>query len=70
MTNHDYDIIKRLMDKDGSLDEEISNLQCQLRRDTTIEEEEAIVYKMLNECKERRADLSCSLIEAYKDIMY
>lgn len=70
MVNPDYDIIKRLMDKDGSLDEEIFNLQCELKRDLTLKEEEDIVYKMLNECKERRADLSCSLTEAYNDIMY
>lgn len=66
----EYNVIKNLMSKDGSLDQEIYDLQCHLRRDTTIEEEEAVVYKMLSECKERCGDLSCSLTEAYKDIMY
>lgn len=66
----DYAVVKYLMDKDGSLDQEIYDLQCQLRRDTTVQEETAIVLKMVEECRQRAVDLSCSIAEAYKDIMY
>jgi hypothetical protein len=70
MKNANYDIVKSLMNKDGSLDDQIYNLQCELKRDTTIEEENAIVQKMLDECMEVCRDLSCSITEAYDDIMH
>lgn len=65
----DYDIIRGLMKKDGTLEQEIYDRECELKRDLTIEEEDQIIIDMLNECKEVMQDLSCSLVEAYKDIM-
>lgn len=69
MTITSFDVIRNLMKKDGTLEQEIYDRECELRRDLTIEEEDQIIIDMLNECKERMQDLSCSLVEAYKDIM-
>lgn len=70
MTNSNFNLIEHLMKKDGSLDSQIYEMQCELRRDTTIEEENAIIQEMLEDCINRCHDLSCSLVEAYNDIMH
>lgn len=70
MEDRSFNIIRALMIKDGSLDSEILEVEAELKRDITIEEEKKIVSDMVEECKKRQIDLSCSIIEAYKDIMY
>lgn len=70
MNNTNFKIIENLMKKDGGLDSQIYDLQCELKRDTTIEEENSIIQEMLDECLERSHDLSCSITEAYNDIMH
>lgn len=64
-----FDIVRSLMVKDNSLDSEIMEMEANLKRDITIDEENKIISDMVSECEERMADLSCSLIEAYRDIM-
>lgn len=70
MLRSDYSVIKNLMNKDGSLDSAIYELQCELKRDLTEDEEEAIICETVKECKERCLELSCDIAYAYNDIMY
>lgn len=68
--NNQFKAIEYLMKKDGLLDSMIYDLQCELKRDTTEEEENEIIQNMLDECVLRCGDLSCSLEESYNDIMH
>lgn len=69
MARTNFDIIRSLMIKDNSLDSWICETEAEEKRDVTVEEEIAYIQDMVNECEERAQDLSCSLTEAYKDIM-
>lgn len=70
MENLYFNIIKALMTKDNSLDSWICETEAIEKRDITEEEETAYIQSVVNDCKEIMKDLSCSLVEAYKDIMY
>lgn len=70
MARTDFEIIRALMVKDNTLDSWICETEAMEKRDITVEEENAYIQSIVNECKEVMQDLSCSLVEAYKDIMY
>lgn len=70
MSRSYFDVIRGLMVSDNSLDSWISETEATEKRDVTAEEEKAYIQATLDECKERMQDLSCSLVEAYKDLMY
>ena len=70
MIRTNFDIIRGLMIKDNSLDSWICETEAEEKRDLTVEEENAYIQSIVDECKERMKDLSCNLVEAYKDIMY
>lgn len=70
MARTDFEIIRGLMVKDNSLDSWICETEATEKRDITVAEENAYVQSIVDECKEVMQDLSCSLVEAYKDIMY
>lgn len=65
-----FDVVKNLMTKDNTLDEMIYEFECEHKRDITEDEKNSFVQEMLDECLERARDLSCSLEEAYNDIMH
>lgn len=69
MARTNFDIVRSLMCKDNSLDSWICETEATLKRDLTIEEENAYIQSVVDECQERMQECSCSLIEAYKDIM-
>lgn len=69
MARTNFDIIRSLMCKDNSLDSWIYETEAHLKRDITEQEENAYVQSIVDECIERMQECSCSLIEAYKDIM-
>ena len=70
MARTNFDIIRGLMIADNSLDSWICETEAEEKRDITAEEENAYIQSIVDECKERMQDLSCSLLEAYNDIMY
>lgn len=70
MARTNFYIIRSLMIKDNSLDSWICETEAEEKRDITEAEENAYIQSIVDECKERMQDLSCSLVEAYKDIMY
>ena len=70
MTRTNFDIIRGLMIKDNTLDSWICETEAEEKRDITVEEENAYIQGIVDECQEVMQDLSCSLIEAYNDIMY
>jgi hypothetical protein len=57
------------MIKDSYLDQLIMDFEAEHKRDITEDEENQFVLDMVEECKERMEDCSCSIVEAYKDIM-
>lgn len=70
MLNSFEKIIKAMMVKDNTLDSYICETEAELKRDLTIEEENQYIKDITHECVMRAMDLSCSLKEAYEDIMY
>lgn len=70
MAKTDFDIIRSLMIADNSLDSWICETEAEEKRDITAEEETAYIQSIVDECKERMRELSCSLVDAYKDIMH
>lgn len=66
----EFNFVRSLMIKDNSLDEWICETEAREKRDITVEEEYDYVLNILFECVERARDLSCSIKEAYEDIMY
>lgn len=70
MARTDFDIVRALMIADNTLDSWICETEAEEKRDITVEEEIAFVQNLVEECRERMRDLRCSLVEAYKDIMY
>lgn len=69
MARTNFDIIRSLMVKDNSLDSWICETEATLKRDLTVQEENAYVQSVVDECLEVMQELSCNLIEAYKDVM-
>lgn len=69
MARTNFDIIRSLMIKDNSLDSWICQTEAILKRDHIEQEENDFVQSVVDGCQERMQDLSCSLIEAYEDIM-
>ena len=69
MARTNFDIIRSLMIKDNSLDAWIYETEAEEKRDITAEEENEYVQSIVDECEQRMQDLSCSLIEAYEDVM-
>lgn len=69
MTRSNFDIVRGLMCKDNSLESWICETEATLKRDLTVQEENAYIQSVVDECQEVMQELSCSLIEAYKDIM-
>ena len=65
-----FRIVRALMIKDNYLNELIMEFEEEHKRDVTIEEENQMITDMAMECEERMKDLSCSVVEAYNDIMY
>ena len=57
------------MIKDNSLDSWICETEADLKRDLTEQEENSYIQSIVDECKEVMKDLSCSITEAYNDIM-
>lgn len=70
MARTNFDIIRGLMIADNSLDSWICETEAEEKRDITAEEKTAYIQSIVDECKEVMQDLSCSLVEAYNDIMY
>lgn len=69
MARTNFDIIRGLMISDKSLDSWICKTEAEEKRDISIEEETAYIQSIVDECKEVMQDLSCSLTEAYMEIM-
>lgn len=69
MSRINFNIIRGLMCKDNSLDSWICETEATLKRDLTVQEENDYIQSIVDECQERMRELSCSLVEAYKDIM-
>lgn len=69
MARTNFQIIRALMVSDNTLDCFVYETECILKRDITVEEENAFIQDVLEECVIRMQELSCSLLEAYKDIM-
>ena len=67
---YNFLLIEELMKRDGSFEHAVYDLQCKLQRDTTIDEECKIIYDMVNDCEQVCIDLSCSIEEAYDEIMH
>ena len=70
MARTDFDIVRGLMIADNTLDSWICETEAEEKRDITAQEETAYIQSIVDECKEVMQDLSCSLTEAYNDIMY
>ena len=69
MKKTDFNIVRSLMIKDNSLDWWICETEADLKRDLTEQEENSYIQSIVDECKEVMKDLSCSITEAYNDIM-
>lgn len=69
MAKVNFDIIRGLMIRDNTLDSWICETEAEEKRNVTAEEEIAYIQSIVNECVQRASDLSCSIEEAYKDIM-
>lgn len=69
MVKTNFEIIRDLMIKDNNLESWICELEVEEKRDITAEEENAYIQSIVDECIERAKDLSCSIEDAYKDIM-
>ena len=69
MARTNFDIIRGLMIVDNTLDSWICETEAEEKRDLTAEEENAYIQSIVDECKVVTQDLSCSLVEAYKEIM-
>ena len=69
MKKTDFNIVRSLMIKDNSLDSWICETEADLKRDLTEQEENSYIQSIVDECKEVMKDLSCSITEAYNDIM-
>ena len=64
------DIIYNLMKQDGTLDSIILDMETDLKRDFTKEEELDIVDEMVADVKNRMQECSMNAVDAYCDIMY
>lgn len=69
MARTNFDIIRGLMVADNTLDSWICETEAEYKRDLTAEEENVYIQSIVDECKAVMQDLSCSLVEAYKEIM-
>lgn len=63
-----FNIIRDLMIADNTLDSWICETEAEEKRDLTAEEENAYIQNTVDICEEIMQDLSCSLVEAYKEI--
>lgn len=70
MARTNFDIVRSLLDKGNFLDQWICETEAELKRDITIEEENAYVQSIVDECQTTMQDLSCSIVEAFNDIFY
>lgn len=70
MARTNFDIVRSLLIKGNFLDEWICETEAELKRDISVEEENAYVQSVVDECKELMQDLSCSIIEAFNEIWY
>lgn len=69
MARTDFEIIRDLMVKDNALDSWIFEREATGKRDLTAEEENAYIQETVDQCHQIMQDLSCNLIEAYKELM-
>nr|DAM88189.1 MAG TPA: hypothetical protein [Caudoviricetes sp.] len=69
MARTNFDIIRGLMVADNTLDSWICETEAEEKRDLTAEEENVYIQSIVDKCKVVMQDLSCSLVEAYKEIM-
>lgn len=69
MARTNFDIIRGLMVAGNTLDSWICETEAEEKRDLTAEEENVYIQSIVDECKAVMQDLSCSLVEAYKEIM-
>lgn len=69
MARTNFDIIRGLMIADNTLDSWICETEAEEKRDLTAEEENAYIQSFVDECKTVMQDLSCNLLEEYKEIM-
>lgn len=69
MTRTDFEIIRGLMVKDNALDSWIFEREATEKRDLTVEEENAYIQETVDQCHQIMQDLSCNLVEAYKELM-
>lgn len=68
MARTNFDIIRGLMIADNTLDSWICETEAKEKRDLTAEEENAYIQSIVDICKAIMQSLSCSLVEAYKEI--
>ena len=68
MARTNFDIIRGLMIADNTLDSWICETEAEEKRNLTAEEENTYIQNTVDICKEIMQDLSCSLVEAYKDV--
>lgn len=69
MARTDFEIIRGLMVKDNALDSWIFEREAIEKRDLTVEEENAYIQETVDQCRQIMQDLSCNLVEAYKELM-
>lgn len=70
MTKTNFDIVRSLLIKGNFLDQWIYETEAELKRDITLEEENAYVQSIVDECTATMQDLSCDIIEAFNEIFY
>ena len=69
MARTDFEIIRDLMVKDNTLDSWIFEREAAEKRDLTVEEENAYIQETVDQCYQIMQDLSCNLVEAYRELM-
>lgn len=62
------EILQSLDLDDNTLDSWICETEAEEKRDLTAEEENAYIQNIVDICEEIMQDLSCDLVEAYKEI--
>lgn len=68
MARTDFEIIRGLMVKDNTLDSWIFEREAAEKRDLTVEEENAYIQETVDQCYQIMQDLSCDLVEAYREL--
>lgn len=69
MARTDFEIVRGLMVKDNTLDSWIFEREATEKRDLTVEEENTYIQETVDQCHQIMQDLSCNLVEAYRELM-